>query len=328
MRGVLAAAACGISDGQVEVGSIIGLDQTEFRCAQAPNRYRGSGLAAGLEGALVAGGGVEDGVGFAAEFDGEFEEVGGALFVLVGDVFVLGVVLDVSTDVFVDLVHGDDGGGGFQRVEGGFGGAFARAVVHDGDGGRDGLDEARVVAHVEAVVVDLIDIDGADEVVGGDEFGLEVPGEVAAVEEAEVAELEDEGGAVGVVGHVLGLLGDFEFQRVFAHLVGARGDELLVGDEAAEFEFGTVGLLEGKGVAGFEGDAAVGLDVAVGFDEEGPAGVFGVVVGVGLGDAFVADGENEGRRSDVLTCRAGAGRHGGPANSGRGGGESGVCDCR
>ena len=260
---------------------------------------------------MVAGGGVEDGVGFAAGFDGEFEEVGGALFVLVGDVLVLGVVLAVGADVFVDLVHGDDGRGGLQGVEGGLGGAFARAVVHDGDGGGDGLDEARVVADVEAVVVDLIDIDGTDKVVGSDELGLEIPGEVAAVEETEVAVLEHEGGAVGVVGHVLGLLRDFEFQRVLTHLVGAGSDEFLIGDEAAEFKFGAVGLLEREGVAGLEGDAAVGLEVAIGFDDQGPAGVFGVVVGVGLGDAFVADGPDRheagefGRAAEVVDVKMG-----------------------
>ena len=67
------------------------------------------------------------------------------------------------------------------------------------------MDEDRVVAHVEAVVVDLIDIDRADAVDRSDERGLSVPREVAAVEEAEAAEVEPKGDAVCVVAWVLRL---------------------------------------------------------------------------------------------------------------------------
>jgi len=41
-------------------------------------------------------------------------------------------------------------------------------VVHDGDAG-DGVNEGFGVGEVEAVVVDEIEVDGADQIVGADE---------------------------------------------------------------------------------------------------------------------------------------------------------------
>ncbi len=140
-----------------------------------------------------------DGVGGAGVFE----------VAVIGDVgFVGGVVLGfVRADVFVDLVDCFEGGGGVEGGEGGGAGAFAWAVVHDGDGGGEGANEEGVVTGLQAVVIDLVEVDFAREVVRGDEAFLDVPGEVATVEEAEVAEAEEEDDAVGVVGFVLGLVG-------------------------------------------------------------------------------------------------------------------------
>jgi len=46
---------------------------------------------------------------------------------------------------------------------------FVCTVVHDGDAGMDGVNEGFGVGEVEAVVVDEIEVDGADQIVGADE---------------------------------------------------------------------------------------------------------------------------------------------------------------
>ena len=80
-------------------------------------------------------------------------------------------------------------------------------VVDDHDRGREGADEDGVVAAVGAVVVRLVDVHRAHPVDRADEPPLDVPGEVAAVEEAEGPELEEHHHAVGVVARVGLLLG-------------------------------------------------------------------------------------------------------------------------
>jgi len=85
--------------------------------------------------------------------------------------------------------------------------AFTRTVVHDGDGRGDGPDELRRVGAVEAVVRGLVEVDVADQVVGADELLLVVPGEVAHVDEAELAVLENEADALVVVGVLFGAVG-------------------------------------------------------------------------------------------------------------------------
>ena len=46
---------------------------------------------------------------------------------------------------------------------------LVRAVVHDGYAGMDGVDEGFGVGEIKAVVVDEIEVDGADQIVGADE---------------------------------------------------------------------------------------------------------------------------------------------------------------
>ena len=77
--------------------------------------------------------------------------------------------------------------------------ALWRAVVHDGDAGVDGVDEGLGVGQVEAVMVDEVEIDRADEVVGADERDLLGLGEVAEVEEAELAEADKDAGGAGIL---------------------------------------------------------------------------------------------------------------------------------
>ena len=166
----------------------------------------GIGLAGELAG--VTRGGDADGVGAAILGDGDFDGVGGAIFFGIGDVFGGGVVFGIGPKVFVDLVDGLDGGGVFESGVGLRAATFGGAVAHDGDGGREGLHEERIVADVEAVMVDGVDVDRGKDVFGADEFGLGVPGEVATVKHVEVAILEDEDKAVGVVAVVFGFFGE------------------------------------------------------------------------------------------------------------------------
>jgi hypothetical protein len=49
---------------------------------------------------------------------------------------------------------------------------FVCAVVHDGDAGMNGVDEGLGVGEVEAVVVDEVEVDRADQIVGADEGDL------------------------------------------------------------------------------------------------------------------------------------------------------------
>ena len=64
------------------------------------------------------------------------------------------------------------------------------------------------------MVVGLVDVHRADEVDRADELQLDVPSQVAAVEEAEVAEAEELDDAVGVVGQVARLVFRVLAQRV------------------------------------------------------------------------------------------------------------------
>src|SRR5687767_6110692 len=102
----------------------------------------------------MTGGGDADGVFGTVFGDGNFDGVGGAIFFGIGDMFRGGVVLGIGPKIFVDLVDGLDGGGVFESGVGLRAAAFGGAVAHDGDGGGKGLHEERIVADVEAVMVD------------------------------------------------------------------------------------------------------------------------------------------------------------------------------
>ena len=86
-----------------------------------------------------------------------------------------------------------------------FAGAFARAVVHHRNRRRQAVDEQRIVAHVQAVMVHLVNIHLPDAIGRADQFALDVPGQIAAVEETERSEVQHQHDAVGVVGGVRGL---------------------------------------------------------------------------------------------------------------------------
>ena len=141
-------------------------------------------------------------------------------------------------------------------------------------------------------MVDLIHVHFADDVERHDERLLGAERGVAAVEEAEVAVLEEQHDGVGVVGFVLGLRLGLRGEGVFAALVGARGDDLLIRAEDAEVELrvaGDVRLDKRDGVAGLDGDALLHLGLAVGLAQERPAQVLRVAVGAGLGEALVVE---------------------------------------
>ena len=91
----------------------------------------------------------------------------------------------------VHLIHGLDGLGAGQRGERPGRAALGVAVVHHTYGGSHALDEQRVVAGGETVVVHLININRADAVHGMDELGFHVPSEVTAIEKAEASELNE-----------------------------------------------------------------------------------------------------------------------------------------
>ena len=126
-------------------------------------------------------------------------------------------------------------------------------VVDHRHRGRQRLDEDRVVALVEAVVVDLEDVDRrADVVPGAHQRTFGVPGQVAAVEKSEGPEVEQHDHAVLVVRGV-GVLGLVAAQTVGVGPRPLGGDELLVEPEELEAQRGrALGLLEAELIAGLE----------------------------------------------------------------------------
>lgn len=106
----------------------------------------------------------------------------------VGDFFLRRVeVCFAVAGAAVDLVDGFQAGRSAQSRHGDRSGALAVGVVHDGHARFDAVDEVSVVGAVEPVVVDLIHIGLAHQVVGGNQFTLQVPGQVGRVEELPVA---------------------------------------------------------------------------------------------------------------------------------------------
>ena len=141
------------------------------------------------------------------------DRVGGA-GLDVGDEIVGDVVGDaVRPEVPVELVLGFEPRESPQRGQHLAGGALGRTVVHDGDGGVERGEQAGMIAHIEAVMGDLVEIHLGDPDLGPDQLRFSVPSQVAAVEETEVPEAQDPGGAVGVVGGVGGLEGGGEFRQ-------------------------------------------------------------------------------------------------------------------
>src|SRR5882724_7593786 len=113
----------------------------------------------GLEGGFVVRRGDGDGVGFGGGIGRKGDVVAwvfaGGLGV--GDKFV-GDVGAFGVEGFVDEVDALDGVGGLDGLPGARFGAFAGAVAEDGHGGGEGFDDDGVVALIEAVVGDLVDV--------------------------------------------------------------------------------------------------------------------------------------------------------------------------
>ncbi len=137
-----------------------------------------------------------------------------------------------------------------------------------------------MVADVEAVVVHLVEVDGSDEIGWADQFFLHFHGEVAAVEEAELAELEEEDDACGVIG---GIWFDHE---VVGFAIGSDGcaflgrDSFAIGGDALQGEWCCGGVVfERDEIAGFEDDPLSDFGIAVGGAVDGPQ--FGVCTGIG-----------------------------------------------
>ena len=173
-------------------------------------------------------------VGFAVRTDGELDVISRALASHVRDEIILGVVLLVGPEIFVELIIGLDGWSALEGGDGFLARALGRAVVHDRDGGGERFHEQGIVRDVESVMVDLIHIDGADPVHGADEFFLYVPSEIAAVEETKAAVVEYHDHAVLVVGSIGGFfLGRLADDVVQARLAG-RMEDILFRSVAAE----------------------------------------------------------------------------------------------
>jgi hypothetical protein len=161
------------------------------------------------------------------------------------------------------------------------------------------VDEDRVVAQVQAVVVHLVDVHLADPVDGRHESPLGVPREVAAVEEAERAEAEQEDDAVRVVGRVRRVDGVLRGPRVGIG-AGRRRDKLLAGAEALERKGrGPRGGPQRDPVARVEDAPALRGEVAVGAQQHDPTGVGGVVVGIVRGEAVVVDLPDRDQRREL-----------------------------
>ena len=107
--------------------------------------------------------------------------------------------------IFVQLKNRLDRGGRFQRGEHFRFAAFERAVVHDGDGRFDCLDQHRIVAQRQPVVRNLVNVDRADPVDWGGQIVLAIPSQIAGIEEFEVAKAHQQYDAVGIIGGIIGL---------------------------------------------------------------------------------------------------------------------------
>ena len=151
--------------------------------------------------------------------------------------------------------------------------ALARAVIHHGHARRDGVHELRRARHVHAVVRNHVDVHRADLVLRAHQVVLLVPGEVAQVEQAEIAVPHQHPDGAGVFGGI-----DVVLLKAGALRIGLAGagerhaDQVAVGGKHRHVQ-----TLDGNGVAGFRQDvlALVAL-VDVGVVEN--IGIFAVLV--------------------------------------------------
>ena len=89
------------------------------------------------------------------------------------------------------------------------------------------------------MVVHLVYVDRTDHVEGRDQFGFHVPSKVAAGDEAKIAQFEESGHAVGVVGKILRFGRHGAGQWILGQADVWRGlNDLLVGHHTGHFELG------------------------------------------------------------------------------------------
>jgi hypothetical protein len=249
-----------------------------------------------------AGAGVEDGeaaVGVGGDF--EVSAVGGAFEI--GDERVGAVVGGVRAFGGVEHPEIFKAGAFVDGLPGLRAAGFVGTVVHDGDARVDGVDEGAGVGQVEAVVVDEIEIDCADEVGRADERNLFGLGEVAEVEKAELAVSEQEAGRAGILCIVEVPMGLGSAEGVGLGLdAGDGGNVFAVGGEDDGIEAGQF-----NGVAGVNDAAGSGSDgLEVGGEVvAGDVGVFTVgAVVEELADRD-AGGDEVGDTADVIDVEVG-----------------------
>ena len=135
-------------------------------------------------------------------------------------------------------------------------------------------------------MVHLVNVHGADSIVWCDEPRLGVLREVAAVPKAKVAQLDDYGDAVGIVGGVLGNPLDFVGEGIALSCLGYRHKLLHRGDAAHPQLGRAVRLLEGQLGAGLDDVALADGHASVRLNAEQKIGV-GPAVGIAFRDAVV-----------------------------------------
>ena len=162
-----------------------------------------------LEFARVIVRGNRDGVASRIRVDGKFYEITGTLvgFDVVCNAEVFDIIYgSVGAEVFVQLINALDRRSSFEVGENIGQTAFAIAVVHNGDSWLNGLQDDGVVATVETVVRDLVNIDFAKQIVRTNELHFLIPSQIAAIEKAKLAKINQHHNAIGVIGTVAVLL--------------------------------------------------------------------------------------------------------------------------
>lgn len=114
----------------------------------------------------------------------------------VGDQAGIGIVL--RTRRCVALVGRLDGGNRSQQLDGGWRASLARTVVHDGHRRLDAPHQDRIVRDIQTMMRHPVKVDGAEGILGANERILDVPGEVAAIEEVKLTEPEADGQALAL----------------------------------------------------------------------------------------------------------------------------------
>ena len=100
----------------------------------------------------------------------------------------------------MDLVDGFNRGRVSGRLETHGPTSFAVPVIKDYYGGFDGLDQCRIVAGIEAVMIGLKDVDDPYAVAWINQLFFKVPSEVATVQKVKVSQFEVHYNAVAVSG--------------------------------------------------------------------------------------------------------------------------------